>query len=100
MIKMFGMKTCPYCEYVERQVEGNPQFEVIDISKHVRNLKQFLDLRDNHPAFDEAKKIGDIGVPCYVLEDGTVTLSSTDAGLEPMPDENIGASCSIDGSGC
>lgn len=100
MIKMFVMKTCPYCEYVERQVEGNPQFEVIDISKHVRNLKQFLDLRDNHPAFDEAKKIGDIGVPCYVLEDGTVTLSSKDAGLEPMPDENIGVSCSIDGSGC
>lgn len=100
MIKMFVMKTCPHCEYVERQVEGNPQFEVTDISKHVRNLKQFLDLRDNHPAFDKAKKIGDIGVPCYVLDDGTVTLSSKDAGLEPMPDENIGASCSIDGSGC
>jgi glutaredoxin-related protein len=66
----------------------------------VHNLKQFLDLRDNHPAFDEAKKIGDVGIPCYVLENGTVTLSSKDAGLEPMPDENIGASCSIDGSGC
>lgn len=100
MIKMFVMQTCPYCEYVEKQVEGNPHFEVIDISKHVRNLKQFLDLRDNHPAFDEAKKIGDVGIPCYVLEDGTVTLSSKDAGLEPMPDENTGASCSIDGSGC
>lgn len=35
-----------------------------------------------------------------VLEDGTVTLSSKDAGLEPMPDENNGASRSIDGSGC
>ena len=92
MIKMFVMKTCPYCEYVERQVEGNPQF--------VRNLKQFLDLRDNNPAFDEAKKIGDLGVPCYVLEDGTVTLSSKDAGLEPMPDDSDGPTCSIDGSGC
>jgi glutaredoxin-related protein len=100
MIKMFVMQTCPYCEYVEKQVKANPHFEVIDISKHVRNLKQFLDLRDNHPAFDEAKKIGDVGIPCYVLEDGTVTLSSKDAGLEPMPDENTGASCSIDGSGC
>ena len=100
MIKMFVMKTCPYCEYVEKQIEGNPLFEVIDIGKHVRNLKQFLDLRDNNPAFDEAKKIGDVGVPCYVLEDGTVTLSSKDAGLEPMPDDSEGASCSIDGSGC
>ncbi|HEY9542346.1 glutaredoxin [Prevotella sp.] len=97
MIKMFVMTTCPYCEYVEKQVEGNDKFEVIDISKHVRNLKKFLDLRDSHPAFDEAKKIGDVGVPCYVLEDGTVTLSSADAGLEPMPD---GPACSLDGTGC
>ena len=100
MIKMFVMQTCPYCEYVEKQVEGDPRFEVIDIGKHVHNLKQFLDLRDNCPAFDEAKKIGDVGVPCYVLEDGTVTLSSKDVGLEPMPDDSSGASCSIDGSGC
>nr|WP_314754214.1 glutaredoxin [uncultured Prevotella sp.] len=97
MIKMFVMETCPYCEYVEKQVVGNNHFQVIDISKHVRNLKQFLDLRDSHPAFDEAKKIGDVGIPCYVLEDGTVTLSSADAGLEPMPD---GPACSIDGTGC
>lgn len=100
MIKMFVMQTCPYCEYVEKQVEGDSRFEVIDIGKHVHNLKQFLDLRDNCPAFDEAKKIGDVGVPCYVLEDGTVTLSSKDVGLEPMPDDGIGASCSLDGSGC
>lgn len=84
MIKMYVMKTCPYCEYVEKQVEGNPYFEVIDIGKHIRNLKRFLDLRDSNPAFEEAKRIGDVGIPCYVLEDGTVTLSSKDVGLEPM----------------
>ena len=39
MIKMYVMQTCPDCEYVEKQVEGNPNFEVIDIGKHVRNLK-------------------------------------------------------------
>ena len=100
MIKMFVMQTCPYCEYVERQVVGNPNYEVIDIGKQVSNLKRFLDLRDTHPAFNETKRIGDVGVPCYVLEDGTVTLSSKDVGLEPMPDDSIGAFCSIDGSGC
>ena len=99
MIKMFVMHTCPDCEYVEKQVEGNPDFEIVDIGKHVRNLKQFLDLRDSHPAFDEAKKSGDVGIPCYVLEDGTVTLMSKDAGLEPRPSAS-GASCRIDGSGC
>lgn len=99
MIKMFVMHTCPDCEYVERQVEGNPDFEVIDIGKHVRNLKQFLDLRDSSPAFDEAKRIGDVGIPCYVREDGSITLYSKDVGLEPRPG-NEGPACSLDGRGC
>ena len=96
---MFVMETCPDCEYVEEQVKGNPNFEVIDIGKHVRNLKQFLDLRDSNPAFEEAKKTGDVGIPCYVLEDGTVTLMSVDVGLNPRP-SGFGESCRIDGSGC
>lgn len=99
MIKMYVMHTCPDCEYVEKQVEGNPNFEIIDIGKHVRNLKQFLDLRDSNPAFDEAKAIGDVGIPCYVREDGSVTLYSKDVGLEPRP-EGYGAACSNDGRGC
>ena len=99
MIKMYVMETCPDCEYVKKQVEGNPNFELIDIGKHVRNLKQFIKFRDTHPAFDEAKAVGDLGIPCYVLEDGTVTLYSKDVGLEPRPQDE-GAACSIDGRGC
>ncbi len=29
MIKMYVMETCPDCAYVKKQVEGNPNFEVI-----------------------------------------------------------------------
>ena len=57
------MQTYPDCEYVEKQVMGNPNFEVIDIGKHVRNLKQFIKLRDTNPAFDEAKAVDDLGIP-------------------------------------
>lgn len=99
MIKMFVMHTCPDCEYVQKQAEGNPDFKIIDIGRHVRNLKQFLDLRDSHPAFDEARRMGDVGIPCYVLEDGTVTLYSKDVGLEPRA-SGSGASCRMDGAGC
>ena len=99
MIKMFVMETCPDCEYVKKQVEGNPDFEIIDIGKHVRNLKEFLKLRDTNPAFDEAKEIDDIGIPCYLLEDGSVTLYSKDVGLQPNPDAE-GTSCSINSKGC
>ncbi|MDD6552687.1 MAG: glutaredoxin [Prevotellaceae bacterium] len=101
MIKMYVMQTCPYCTYVERQIKGNDKFQIIDIGAHVRNLHEFLELRDHNAAFDEAKKVGDIGIPCYVLEDGTVTLSSKDVGLEPMPDDEPAApACSLDGKGC
>ena len=99
MIKMYVMDTCPDCEYVKKQVEGNPNYELIDIGKHVRNLKEFLKLRESNPAFDEAKKVNDIGIPCYVLEDGTVTLSSKDVGINLNPPAE-GISCSIDGKGC
>ena len=99
MIKIYGMETCPDCTYVEQQVKGNDMYEVIDIGRHVRNLKAFLRLRDLDPAFDEAKSVGAVGIPCFVLEDGTVTLNPEDAGLRPRPIDE-GAACYIDGSGC
>lgn len=98
MIKIYGMKSCPDCVAVHHQVEGDSRYEVIDIGEHVRNLKAFLSLRDNHAAFDEAKRLGYAGIPCFVLEDGTVTLSPEEAGLRS--DMADGPSCNIDGTGC
>ena len=72
MIKIYGMKSCPDCVAVDKQVEGDSRYQVIDIGEHVSLLKEFLRLRDNNPAFDEAKKKGYAGIPCFVLEDGTV----------------------------
>ena len=57
MIKIYGMETCPDCTYVEEQVKGNNQYEVIDIGQHVRDLKAFLRLRDHHPAFIMKPKV-------------------------------------------
>ena len=74
MIKIYGMKTCPDCTFVDEQVVNDSRFEVIDIGEHVRNLKAFLKLRDNSPVFDDAKRHGYAGIPCFVLEDGRVTL--------------------------
>lgn len=93
------MDTCPDCTYVKAQVKDRPGYELIDIGSHVKNLKAFLKLRDSSPVFDEARKNGYAGIPCFVLDDGTVTLSPEDAGLEPRPADE-GPSCSIDGTGC
>ena len=99
MIKIYGMETCPDCTFLDNQVKGNANYEVIDIGKHVLNLKEFLKLRDNNAVFDEAKKVGAAGIPCFVLEDGTVTLTPEDAGLTSRPITE-GATCSLDGTGC
>lgn len=98
MIKIYGMKSCPDCVAVDRQVDGDSRYQVIDIGEHVSLLKDFLRLRDNSPVFDEAKKKGYAGIPCFVLEDGTVTLNPEEAGLKSGRPEPT--SCRIDGSGC
>ena len=67
--------------------------------KLLENEGYILRLQDHHPAFNEAKSVGAVGIPCFVLEDGTVTLSPEDAGLRSCP-INEGATCNIDGSGC
>jgi hypothetical protein len=98
MIKIYGMKTCPDCVAVDKQVEGDSRYQVIDIGEHVSLLKEFLRLRDTHPVFDEVRKKGYAGIPCFVLEDGTVTLNPEEAGLKSGSTGR--ASCCIDGSGC
>ena len=98
MIKIYGMKTCPDCVQVEEKVKGDSRYQVIDIGEHVRNLKEFLRLRDNHPAFDRARKAGYAGIPCFVLDDGTVTLDPEAAGISLTPTD--APACSLDGTGC
>ena len=98
MIKVYGMKTCPYCTYIYGQIKNDRRFEVIDIGEHVRYLSEFLMRRDTDPSFEQSKRLHDIGVPCFVLEDGSVSLDPARVGLrEYSPKEE---SCSMDGRGC
>ena len=99
MIKIYGMPSCPDCEYVHHQIENrSDEFESIDIGEHVKNLKKFTHLRDSNPVFDEAKENGWLGIPCFVKEDGTVTLTAEEVGLKSKPAD--GEACRLDGSGC
>ena len=97
MIKIYGMPSCPDCAVLKPQIEGNPNYEFIDIGENVRNLHAFLDLRDNEPEFASCAKEGRIGIPCFILDDGRITLVQEEAGLSSSP---VKASCSITGEGC
>lgn len=98
MIKIYGMKSCPDCVAVYEQIEGDSRYQTVDIGAHVSYLKEFLRLRDNNPVFDDTRKYGYAGIPCFVLEDGRVTLSPEEAGI--TLGASHGASCNIDGTGC
>ena len=100
MIKIYGMPTCPYCAYIEKQIEGNPDFLYIDIGKDVHDLKDFLRLRDTREEFKELKARGDVAIPCFVLEDGTITLHPRDVGLRSYTEVLKKKACNLDGTGC
>ena len=90
MTKIYVMESCPDCIEVKQRYNDNPEYELVDIGRHVRALKEFLVLRDNHPAFAKVRERSNIGIPCFVKEDGTVVL----------PEYDTGASCNLDGTGC
>ena len=79
MIKIYGMPTCPYCDYVHRQIAGREdEFEYINIGENIRNMSAFTRLRDTSPVFDHCKEIGDVGIPAFVFEDGRVSVDPAD----------------------
>ena len=98
------MESCPDCTAVKELYSNNPEYQLIDIGQQARNLKEFLTLRDHHPAFDKVRERGNIGIPCFVREDGSVAISLKhyDAALFTAAEPTIseGASCSLDGTGC
>lgn len=105
MTKIYVMESCPDCTEVKALYSNHPEYELIDIGRQARSLKEFLALRDHHPAFDKVRERGNIGIPCFVREDGSVAISlkhfDADHFIEgtPTPPEQ-GASCSLDGTGC
>ena len=91
------MSTCPDCFKVKSQLQDNPNFQLVDLGEHVHNLKEFIRLRDNNPVFDPITEKGYLGIPCFVLEDGTISFSTEEFLID---DKTDGPVCSIDGKGC
>ncbi len=77
---MYGMEDCPDCREAEKRlIDDGAEFEYRQIGKKVIWMKKFLKLRDHEACFDEVRKKGKIGIPCFVLPSGGVCLSLEDA---------------------
>ena len=75
MLKIYGSMLCPDCvQCLEDLNRAGVAYEYLDFSTDLRNLKDFLKLRDASPIFDEVKSLGAIGIPCLVNEAGELSL--------------------------
>lgn len=77
MMKFYGTMLCKDClEAREALNAAGVLFDYVDITTNIANLKDFLRLRDGSDAFDAVRKGGSIGIPCYVMDDGSVCLDT------------------------
>ena len=100
MTKVYVMESCPDCVEVKQRYSDNPNFELVDIGKQARTLKDFITLRDSHPAFNTVRERGNIGIPCFIKEDGSVIISLNKFDESFVPEYTVGAACNLDGTGC
>ena len=83
-VQIYGSQQCPGCVEAKKALsEKGADFEFIDLSENLYNLKRFLAFRDQEeiykPFREQALKKdypdeGRIGIPCFVLEDGERTM--------------------------
>lgn len=75
MLKIYGSMLCPDCVECRADLDKvNVEYEFLDFAQGLKNLKEFLKIRDSSALFDNSRAEGKIGIPCIVREDGTVTL--------------------------
>ena len=76
-MKFYGTMICNKCVEAKRIIKERnigDQYQFIDITANVDNMREFLKLRDTRKEFDTAKEEGRIGLPCFLHEDGTITF--------------------------
>lgn len=103
MLRIYGSEMCSDCIACKKNFDHyHIEYEFLDVCKDLKNLRQFLILRDSKECFVRLKKINDIGLPAIVKEDGEVFTDwekyLAEQGKEVIYENKN--SCSITGKGC
>lgn len=76
MLKIYGSMLCPDCVQCRSDLDkAGVEYEYLDFSDSLKNLKEFLAIRDSSVLFNEIREKGAIGIPCIVDEKGNISLS-------------------------
>lgn len=75
MLKIYGSMLCPDCVQCREDLDkAGVKYTYLDFADDLKNLKEFLALRDSIELFNDVKENGSIGIPCIVDENGEVGL--------------------------
>lgn len=78
-IIMYGTDTCVDCvAAMEELNKTDIKCLYLKFEDGIGNLKRFLKIRDTEAMFNAVRENGGVGVPLFVFEDGTMTLSLDD----------------------
>lgn len=99
---MYGAEICTDCVKAKEILKNSPEMDVEykNITESTAVLKEFLAYRDKDDMFRELKENGKIGIPFFILEDGTKTFDITPYVKDLEQEANTENFCSIDGKGC
>lgn len=79
-LTIYGSHLCPdTLGALQRLYEAGVEVSYHDILSCHADLRAYLKLRDNHEAYCEIRGTERLGVPCFVFEDGSLTLELTEA---------------------
>ena len=107
MVKIYGSDLCPDCVACKEAFDANGiSYNFVNITAGMKNLKEFLKLRDSQAVFDDARQNGYVGIPALLSEDGALILDweayLKEKGISPSASASpqTGTACRIDGTGC
>lgn len=102
-MKLYGSPICSQCVYSKKILdEKQVQYQYVNITESVSKMREFLALRDSRAEFEDVKKLGIIGIPAFLFNDGRIEFDLNDIYLEEIDeeteinDENPGL-CGLDG---
>ncbi|WP_066714789.1 glutaredoxin [Clostridium sp. Marseille-P299] len=101
-ITMYGAPICGDCVAAKEQLMKCEGIELNyrNITESTTILKEFLAYRDHESMFKPVIQDGKIGIPFFILEDGTKTFDySKFVDVNQVQEKKPANACSIDGKG-
>jgi len=74
MLKIYGSPMCKDCVICKEELDkAEVSYVYMDITGNLMFLKKFLKLRES-AEFEAIRERGQIGIPCILREDGSITF--------------------------